>query len=185
MNEHSNNDFEARLAAVRPPAVQIDRDRLMYEAGWAAAEAQLARPTIQTTNWWKAASAVSTLAAAALLAVVVQQASPSTSGHTEQAVSPVASAVVEVTEPVEVPPVSTLQKTRPQTSTPPWAAPLRSNPSAPYLVLRQAVVAGQFDEFGIEPDKGVTVVGQPRVLTTSRELMKQMLAEQGLDGSRS
>lgn len=181
MNEHANNDFEARLAAVRPPAVQIDRDRLMYEAGWAAAEARLARPMPPANHWWKAASAVSTLAAVALLAVVLQRPTltASSGAASEEANTTTPSTLVEAADPVEGRPAP---ERRPA---PPWTAPQRPTPSAPYLALRQAVVAGQFED--VDADAAVTPVSgpEPRGLITSRDLMEQMLSEQGLNAERS
>lgn len=64
--------FEAQLASLQPTTGRLERDRLMFEAGKAAAQA--ARPVPSTAHWaWPAVSTVMTAAAAFLLAVIVLQ----------------------------------------------------------------------------------------------------------------
>ena len=65
---------EARLAAHSPGASRLNRDELMYRAGWAAAEAQLARtsavsPTLVAGSHRAAAWSLASAALAASLAV--------------------------------------------------------------------------------------------------------------------
>jgi hypothetical protein len=69
--------FEADLAALQPRADRLDRDRLMFLAGQAAAARGNAAAAARTRRWaWPAALAAMTTVAAALLAVVVWRPEP-------------------------------------------------------------------------------------------------------------
>ena len=66
--------FAAELRQVEAPEANIDRDQLMYDAGWAAAKAQNKTSTVIRSNGWRTvalsfASGVSVAAAVLLLAL--------------------------------------------------------------------------------------------------------------------
>ncbi|NLS94132.1 MAG: hypothetical protein GXX96_18385 [Planctomycetaceae bacterium] len=64
--------FEAQLAAILPSTGRLERDRLMFEAGKAAAEAEQMRPSASMPRWaWPAISTASTASAVFLLAMVL------------------------------------------------------------------------------------------------------------------
>jgi hypothetical protein len=64
--------FEAQLSSLQPTTGRLERDRLMFEAGKAATQAERIKPTPSTARWaWPTVSAVMTVAAAVLLAVLV------------------------------------------------------------------------------------------------------------------
>jgi negative regulator of sigma E activity len=60
---------EARLAALPLPAARVDRDELMFRAGWAAGHAAVLSPPLKDRKHWR--SHVATAAVAASLAVAV------------------------------------------------------------------------------------------------------------------
>ena len=64
------NEIETKLASLQPERPAIDRDSLMYEAGWAAAESARdgATTTTPSLRIWQAATCLSTAAALLLMA---------------------------------------------------------------------------------------------------------------------
>ena len=177
MNEpdkNSINEFEARLAALRPAEPEIDRDHLMYEAGWAAAEARLTDSPSGSPTVWKLATAASSLAAAALLVVVVNRPA-----------SPVAQASVNLT-----PAPSTLNANANDVE-PPRQTPTRRRaglapaPAAPYLALRHAAITGRLDAFD-RPTTRTSEASRPvRAPSTTRNLMEELLSDQGFAVNRT
>lgn len=69
--------FEAVLASLQPTTGSLERDRLIFEAGKAAAETELAGPTRAAAQWlWPTVSAVMTTSAAFLLVALVWNSGP-------------------------------------------------------------------------------------------------------------
>lgn len=64
--------FEALLASLQPTTGSLERDRLIFEAGKAAAETEQASPTRAAAQWlWPTVSGVMTTAAVFLLVALV------------------------------------------------------------------------------------------------------------------
>jgi len=151
--------FEAQLRRQSLPACRVDRDELMYEAGWAAAEAS------RQKNWlWPATSVVLAASVLALAAFLVR-------GPEE----PRTIVAAEVATP----------QTEKKTSVPPVASdppryPLRWIPRSPFLAMRDRALRMEFDEpvSFVEPLSFVEIDDDyaPKALT-ARELMQEFLEE--------
>ncbi len=103
--------FEAQLAALLPSTGGLDRDRLMFEAGKAAAEAEQRRPSASLPRWvWPAISTVTTAAAVSLLAVVLID---SGSPIVEKPVRPAGETTNGVTDPSDRVPVRRFPDSQP------------------------------------------------------------------------
>lgn len=103
--------FEAQLAALLPSTGRLERDRLMFEAGKAAAEAEQTRPSASLPRWvWPAVSTATTAAAVFLLAVVLID---SGSPIVEKPVRPAGEITNGATGPAEQAPVRRLPDSQP------------------------------------------------------------------------
>jgi len=70
-NPLADNELEAALAELVPTAAAVDRDQLMYQAGWDAACAATAMKG--RSHFWQATSGLMTAATIALAFVLAQQ----------------------------------------------------------------------------------------------------------------
>ncbi|NOY29687.1 MAG: hypothetical protein GXP28_05790 [Planctomycetes bacterium] len=147
--------FEARLRAEPLAASGVDRDGLMYQAGWAAAEAS------RKSGWlWPTTSVVLAASVVVLAALLLSSSSE---------MSSVARVEVE-TKPVAVP-VVVVEPKEPVINT--WRQPkLRWTSRSPFLVMRERALRMEFDE----PDSMAWADGDyvPKAVT-ARELMQEIL----------
>ena len=68
-------DLERQLAAIQPSSPRLDRERLLFRAGWEAAQAE--RNPVRTTGWlWPLATAAACLLATGLAWRLYQVESP-------------------------------------------------------------------------------------------------------------
>ncbi len=158
-------DVEARLSALAPSPSRVDRDTLLYRAGFAAAKAQAAR-----RRWVRPV----TTAASVLVAVVVTHAVSSTSGP---AVVPGAGETPNfASHPAEEPDVVSPSAKAAEEETP-WH-PKRPHPqyrfnpeTAPLLAARERALAMDFDE---RPELASDSPPRPRPRATIRQLQKEL-----------
>ncbi len=153
--------IEARMHLLAPGASQLNRDELMYQAGWAAARARVDAPR-PSLRLWQAATGV--LAASLLIALT--QLVPDESA----AVSSVP--IAEVTANTE-PQVSTDEPKGP-VKVVPYSASIRS--TAPLLVMRARALNQDFSELPIR--SGSSVSAAP-TLTTNQTLIDELLPRTG------
>lgn len=171
------NRIEDALASLQPNEPAIDRDRLMYQAGWVAAEAAQSRRV--GPRLWRAATCVST--AAALLLLVTRGEQLVTQPANQQPV--VAKAETDPQEPPsEV--VSSHDWNQPQVvETPPRRLPVfraaSPSPASNYLAMRQAAIEGRFSFSSPDEDIGDDADSYPtRPPATSRNLMRELLRDE-------
>ena len=154
-------EMEALLRQFSPAPSAIDRDTLMYQAGWAAA---LTSKT-NSTHWlWPATSAA--LAAALLLLIVFPATSPLQQTKTELA---------DHTQPVEEnTPVATPALPTPQVVLRFHRLPLRYSDSAPLLALRDRALRNDFEDYTAANS---TSESSLPTHTTNRQLLREFLPE--------
>lgn len=168
-------DVEARLSALAPMPSRVDRDTLLYRAGFAAAKSQAAR-----RRWIPPVTTV----AAVVVAVVVTH-TVSTASH--QAPRPDAGEVATPSAPeseVAFPFAEVAKEETPwrQTATRDKHCQYRFNPeTAPLLAARERALAMDFDEW---PHVVSDTVSPSRPAATIRQLQEEFLPR-GKDGSPS
>lgn len=135
----ADQKIESQLASFTPAAPAIDRDRLMFAAGWQAAMASLERTPQRGVGryGWPAATALAT-AASVMLAVMLVREPPqlgSVAQHEE-------TIEVEVEPAAPVPEPKAMVETQLMTSPSPLPWPFRSVSLAGdnYLAVRSAVL---------------------------------------------
>jgi hypothetical protein len=164
---HDADSLETQLGRLRPRTDRLDRDRLMFLAGQAVAEAS-ARRTAR--RWaWPAATGVMTAVAASLLAMLVLRGGGS--GEVRIADRP-------IPPPVEAPAAAVAEAASPDTSaaaTDSWFHAFGALPGPPpYLRLRNELLAQGGDAKAVAPAAhgGNSRPSAPRVY---RELLEDML----------
>jgi hypothetical protein len=167
--------FEERLVARSIIAVGIDRDRLMFAAGRAAAEAEAARQSPATRGrWaWPAATAVS-LATAASLALLLVQAGPPPQVAQSDGLEIPAVAASEQEMAIDVPPAIQTAVRRPV------FVPLSR---FSYLADRELALAYGVDS--LEYARGGRYTesgGETKPAPTMRELIEQFISKSSLRG---
>lgn len=103
--------IEAELASFSPEPSRMDRDRIMFLAGWASVVADTTpiAPKVATRRWAAALATMTTVAGCLLLAVIVQQRSiialradvPQTTVESSAEQAPVEKSPLEPDRPVE------------------------------------------------------------------------------------
>ena len=150
-------NFEAQLRQEPLPATGIDRDRLMYQAGWAAAE------SVQQRNWlWPATSgglAASLLVLAGLLILGTEK--PPRMVSVQTTPLPVESSVA--TSRPQAPSLSLHQR-----------PPRQWNENLPLLVMRDRALRMEFDEPATASWTNDDSSTEP---TTARQLLQELLGE--------
>ena len=150
-------EVEAALRRFAPSAATVNRDELMYRAGWEAARAQKAGSRVNLRVWQSAAGAL----AATLLFVLMQSADSEVQRPGVIDSQPLVAAT-EHEEPVSVPENPQLRYV--QTSY------LRS--TAPLLVMRSRALNQDFSE---RPVSAISVGVSMPTVTTSRQLLEEFL----------
>lgn len=163
---------EEALAAITLPSSSIDRDRLMYDAGWAAAEARKVQPPRRA--WlWQAATAISSVAAVVLLTVLALRAPM------------VIREVVYVDPPIAIQIPDTVRALqRPQHTVEPFnrnsaIGGQNFNPSElTYLRLRELALREGINALPAPIYASQSSISNPQDAPTSRQLFSQWLSEQ-------
>ncbi|QDU89157.1 hypothetical protein Pla175_25440 [Pirellulimonas nuda] len=192
--DREQTELEARLAAASLPAVTLDRDALMYRAGWEAAGAAAAHAP---ARWAWPAGAAAAMAASLLLGM--QLARPvDPAGVAANHAQPVLAA--REAAPADAPtggqaPTPTAPPPRlpdAQRAPSPWlawvprAAPLpgRADPAdTSLLALRERIATGDLGPLWPSngPERGEPEPAEPpRRAATAGELMQELLAEGGV-----
>lgn len=158
-------DVEARLSALAPMPSRVDRDTLLYRAGFAAAKSQAAR-----RRWIPPVTTV----AAVVVAVIITHAVSTTS---PPVVVPGAGETPNVaSHPAEEPDVVSPFAKAAEEETP-WR-PKRPHPqyrfnpeTAPLLAARERALAMDFDD---PPDLASDTPPRPRPRATIRQLQEEL-----------
>ncbi len=153
---------ESLLQQFSPTVSAMNRDALLYEAGWAAAKMQA-----QTKSHWFWPATSAALAAALLFVIISPVASSlQRAGAEPPPPSPPALQTQTQTHPTPEPaPEAKFVRTSP--------VPLkRYSPKAPFLAMRERALRLDFDEFPIDT---LSDDFHPPLETTNRQLLQQLL----------
>ncbi len=155
-------EIEAGLRQLSWPSARVNREQLFYQAGWAAARANL-DPTSSGNSrlLWPTTSGV--LATAVVVLAVLVARTPTTVPTVIEATVPALEQPAE--QVVAKPQVETLAR-RSRLTFRHWAE------TAPLLAMRERALRGEFTE----PSLAVSLTTAP-VPTTARELMREFLPE--------
>lgn len=149
--------IETVLQQFTPSATAVNRDELMYCAGWEAARAQNSGSRTNLRIWQTAATAL----AASLLLVMLQTGTKENQNSTILDPEP----VVAVTEPE----ASTSQPEHPR---PRYVQTTYLRSTAPLLVMRSRALNQDFGELPVHSYSGSTT---PATVTTNLKLLKEFL----------
>jgi hypothetical protein len=166
--------LERELAAFTPAAPRLDRDRLMFVAGRASADAARGGHRFVTTRFWQAATAISTAASITLAVILIGQSMP-------PRVQPVMPTFIANEAPITQANVQLVSTTGPSGGwlvfLPAWIEP--AQPTSGYLARRNAVLT--FGPAALERDatrlsaSGGTSSAGPINPPTARELLDEFL----------
>lgn len=171
----TNDQLETLLGQFAPVDAVVDRDTLMYQAGYAAAASQLA-PTRFGRHIWKTSTVLATAASVALALVLANQRPTDEAGQiaTVEAPAQPSDPVVVATDAI----VPVNREVRPATSDQPKPSPLLlADPSSNYLALRAAVLWRGVETWPTdyrEPSHSAPVKGVQRS-STIQDLLNEIL----------
>ncbi len=156
--------IETGLRQLSLPSARVNREQLFYQAGWAAAQANL-DPNLSGTPrlLWPTTSGV--LAAAVVVLAVLVARTPTTVPTVVEATVP---ALEQPTEQVVAKPQVEPFARRSLPTIRHWAE------TAPLLAMRERALRGEFPEPSLAVS--LTVAPHPRTMT-ARELMQEFLPE--------
>ena len=164
-------EIETQLHQLALPSARVNREQLFYQAGWAAAQANLG-PTSSGNSrlLWPLTSGVLAVAMVVLAVLVAQ--TPTTVQTVAEATVPALEQPAE--QVVAKPQVETLAR-RSRLTFRHWAE------TAPLLVMRERALRGEFPE----PSLAVSLTVAPHPQMTARELMQEFLPKSERNESTS
>ena len=170
----TNDQLETLLGKFTPVDAVVDRDTLMYQAGYAAACGLAGRKS--HNHFWKASTVLMTAASVALALMLTNQRPTDEAGQiaTVEAPAQPSDPVVVATDVV----VPVTREVRPVTSDQPKPSPLLlADPSSNYLALRAAVLWRGVETWPTdyrEPSHSAPVKGVQRS-STIQDLLNEIL----------
>lgn len=183
-NKTQNIDpVEARLGALVPVAPQVDRDALMYQAGWAAAQAvpRGLNSRKVSPQFWKVTTGLMTAATVILALMLFRQPDSSStrivqtveSGDLEKTVED-PSLLADIPEAVAILDVVADESRRPAAR---HASYVLVHPSANYLALREVALTRGVDDWPIDYRQPTSEASREPSNRTStvRQLMNELL----------
>jgi len=170
----TNDELEQALAGLTPAAPEIDRDALMYQAGYAAARG-LTTPR-RTVRFWQGSTALMTAASVALAVALWERPTPEPVPQLVEA--PAVAPSIEAVAASEPPAPETNAAPLIQPASLPVIDPLLlADPTKNYLALRAVVLRRGVDAWPVE--RGMSPAGPPRSSpsrpSTVRGLMEEFL----------
>jgi hypothetical protein len=166
--------LERQLAGLSPAAVRVDRDRLMFAAGKAAAGAGNVR--VVSAHWfWPAATALSTAAMIFLAATLAWQRDAEQLAAKPQAAEVVVDAGDGAARPAVVNDAVQADRLAVIRGTWPWSA----RPTSGYLGLRYVALTEGVGAIGDRPIAINGAPDEPPPPATARELLKELLPDAG------
>lgn len=165
----TEDKIEAALKSLRPVKVELNRDELMYRAGYAAGASSAAQGP-RPQYLWKATTGLMTAATVALAVVLASDNGIEAQPTVAQAVE--STDVKDTVDPVPAqtipPPVEVISKTSPL---------LLADPSTNYLALRAAVLHRGVETWPTDYREPTPRVTEPRGSgsATVRDLMEELL----------
>lgn len=168
----TNDELEQALAGIAPTAPEIDRDALMYQAGYAAARGLASQQ--RTIRFWQSSTALLAAASVALAFTVWQR--PTTEPVVKVVEAPPSSPTPEAIAEADVPAAENQPVVQPAVL--PTIDPLLlADPSKNYLALRAVVLRRGVDAWPVERHTLPTTSphATPTRPSTVRGMMEELL----------
>ena len=177
-NRMTSDELEQALAGMVPTTPEIDRDALMYRAGYVAARGLAAER--RTVRFWQGSTVLMTAASVALAITLWQRpsAEPQPQFVKAPTVTPPVEAVADHETPSSENSAAPVAQSSPQISQVPSIDPLLlADPSKNYLALRAVVLRRGVDAWPVEREASSTGVpaAAPTGPSTVRGLMEELL----------
>lgn len=191
-----DGNLERALSQLVPVESAVDRDQLMYQAGWEAGRATVVRRP--TASIWKATTGLMTAASLGLGIMLVQQNDQGDAG---------ASATASVANTDNHPKLATAAmdtgesdvgetSAKPESATAGASPPPRyvtrarryGDPASNYLALREVVLTRGVESWPVRYNASSDLKRDERAIppsANSRELLEQMLRQTGESGPRA
>lgn len=162
-------ELENRLRNLAPTASTVDRETLMYRAGWEAAEAALQTRRLSTAKLWIWPATSVALAATLLLVLTLRPESTELSASSQQQNS-----TNEATQqPAEANDIKAMPAVQVQNQAVQAIVPRRNRyaSTAPLLAMRERALRFEFDD----PSTNAVADDGPLTTSTNRKLLEEYL----------
>lgn len=172
-------ELEDRLRNLAPTASTVDREALMYRAGWEAAEAALQTRRLPATKLWIWPATSAALAAALLLVLTLRPEPAKLSASLQQRNdSNAATSQLIVTDDEKAAPAVQVRNQRVPTIAPQLN---RYASTAPLLAMRERALRFDFDD----PAADAVADEGPITVSTNRKLLEEYLPAPATKSSAS